>query len=94
MQGAVTLDTPIRRQLADAMIARYDEWRQACEGVRATDPVWSPEAPVDRALSFAAHQAAIDREELAAARYAEAVEDLRRLLWTPTPRLRILGFRK
>lgn len=90
MSNAVTLDTPIRRCLADEMIARRDEWREECEKVWASDPVWSPEARGDRALMFAAHRAAIDREERAAACYAEAVEQLRKLLWPPAPRRRSL----
>ena len=84
MRHAATLDTPLRRRLADVMIARRDEWRQECQRVWASDPVWSPETRADCVLAFAAHRAAIDREERAAACYAEAVEQLCKLLWSST----------
>jgi hypothetical protein len=75
------VDSAIRRRLADAVIDRYCEWREECEQVWTSDPGWSGDLRANSAMLFAAHHAAIDREECAADRYAEALEVLREQIW-------------
>jgi hypothetical protein len=59
--------TPHRR-MVDEAIERYVDWREACAGVAAYVRFSKASAP-DRSLSFAADNAALDREAPAATWY-------------------------
>jgi hypothetical protein len=57
-------------QSIDAMIEAYVDWREESGGVRSAYDRWSAASPQQALLSFAAYQAALDREAQAAVRYA------------------------
>ena len=61
-------------RLADETIEAYLCWRDACEAVERSYADWSLAARSERWLGYAAHVAAVDREERAALTYREAVE--------------------
>jgi Holliday junction resolvasome RuvABC endonuclease subunit len=56
--------------LIDDLSDAYMEWRAESAAVETAYGRWSIAASVDAASAFAAYQAALDREELAAAEYA------------------------
>jgi hypothetical protein len=67
------MSTEIRPDLVDRMIELYCDWRTACWDVRAAYDRFI-EAPVsDRAVAFAAYNAALDREESSCDAYAAQV---------------------
>jgi hypothetical protein len=49
--------------------------------VRSRYEAWSSGSKEERTTWFAVYNSAIDREESAARRYAESIEQLRRFLW-------------
>jgi hypothetical protein len=66
----------IQQQLADEAIERYVLWREACEALQSAYDAWQAAHAGERRLAGAAHAAALDREQAAAAGYAEAIEQL------------------
>jgi hypothetical protein len=70
-----------RNRLVDETIARYVEWRDECEALRASYRAWSLSVGGDRALRYAAYCSAVDREEAAARLYAAMTFRLTRILW-------------
>ena len=62
-------DVKIRPEQADELIALYCDWREECVVVEATYERFTGASTADRALAFAAYEAALEREESAAARY-------------------------
>lgn len=60
-----------RPELTDELLRLYCDWRTRCEDVRATYERFANSPRGDRAVAFAAFQAALDREECAADAYAE-----------------------
>jgi hypothetical protein len=62
---------------ADAFVARYVEWREACLELRWTDRRWSAAGGADRRTAFVAHRASLEREAAAADAYAKASQDIR-----------------
>ncbi len=60
----------IRPEQADELIALYCDWREECALVQAAYDRFSRSPAIDRALTFAAYAAALEREESAAALYA------------------------
>lgn len=65
-------------QLVDTMIEHYVDWREECATVALSYQHWSRAQRRDKALAFSAYVAALDREELAAARYRRLVEHVAR----------------
>ena len=57
--------------LVDRLIELYCEWRSVCWEVRSAYEQFTAANADDRALAYAAYQAALDREESAAGAYAE-----------------------
>jgi hypothetical protein len=69
---------PIRRSarqraLVDASIAAYSEWRPNCTEVQHAYRRWVGASGVERSCAFHSYSAALDREELAAMRYAQVM---------------------
>ncbi len=67
-------------RLVDEMIERYVNWREECAAVRASYQYWSSAEPAESRMAFAVYNAALDREECAAAVYAGAISSLERFL--------------
>ena len=65
-----------RPELSDQLIELYCDWRTRCEDVRANYERFSSAPRAERALTFAAFEAALDREESAAEAYAAHVRRL------------------
>ena len=65
-----------RPDLTDELIGLYCDWRTRCEDVRASYERFSSAPRAERALTFAAFEAALDREESAAETYAAHVRRL------------------
>jgi hypothetical protein len=61
--------------LVDALIEHYVRWREECATVASSYQNWS-RAESDRTLAFSAYLAALDREELAAARYRHLIAEI------------------
>lgn len=59
-------------ELVDVFLVRYIEWREACGDLRATNALWAAADRGHASSAFAAHCAALEREEAAAAAYATA----------------------
>lgn len=57
----------------DHLLELYCEWRNECAAVRTAYERFSTAAPPERALAFAAYEAALDREESAAQLYADQI---------------------
>jgi hypothetical protein len=66
----------IRPDLVDRMIELYCDWRTACWDVRAAYDRFLEAPASDRAVAFAAHTAALDREESACEAYAAQVQSI------------------
>lgn len=67
------MSSEIRPDLVDRMIELYCDWRSGCWNVRAAyDRFLEAPAP-DRAVAFAAYQAALDQEEAACEAYAAQI---------------------
>lgn len=61
------------RETVDATIDAYVDWRAACTDVRDAYDAWADEPVVDVELAYRVCAAAVDREEAAAAVYAELI---------------------
>jgi hypothetical protein len=59
-----------RRALVDGAMAAYTQWREECAAVRAAYRRWIRAGAAERPYAFADYNAALDREERAARRYA------------------------
>ncbi|HUA48560.1 MAG TPA: hypothetical protein VMA77_25220 [Solirubrobacteraceae bacterium] len=60
-----------RRSEVDEVLAAYSAWRHESAGVRAAYGRWARSAKQDAWFAFAAYRVALDREERAAAVYAQ-----------------------
>jgi hypothetical protein len=60
--------------LIDEMIDGYVSWREACTAVATSYENWKRAGRDDRTLAFSAYNAALDREEHAAATYRTRAE--------------------
>jgi hypothetical protein len=69
MEAAETLDPEVRPEVIDRLIELYCCWREECAGVHAAYERFSSAAADDRALTFAAYTAALDREAAASRSY-------------------------
>jgi hypothetical protein len=65
-----------RPELTDQLIELYCDWRMRCEEVRSTYGRLDSAPRAERALVFAAFQAALDREGSAADAYAQQIRQL------------------
>ena len=70
-----------RERLIDETIDAYVAWREECTGLRTVYRAWCRTAHTPGTTSFEQYTAALDREERAANRYADALGQLTRLLW-------------
>jgi hypothetical protein len=57
-------------RLSGAVVIAYAEWRGECGAVRNAYRRWTGASPAEKPLAFDAYNAALDREEAAAQRYA------------------------
>jgi hypothetical protein len=62
--------------LVEDALDAYVSWRERQAAVRDTYERWSAASTADAPDEFAAHQSALDREELAAGRYAGRIARL------------------
>jgi hypothetical protein len=69
-------------QLVDDAILAYVEWREECAEVWSTGAWWASVPSEDARRAHAAYQAALDREEAAANRYAMEVNRFHDLVET------------
>jgi surface-anchored protein len=60
--------------MVDSVVEQYVRWREECVAVAKSYANWGFAAPGEYRLAFAAHVAAIDREEKAAAVYRQSLE--------------------
>jgi hypothetical protein len=58
-------------EIVDRLMEFYCDWREQCLEVHAAYERFKVAAPADRDLAFAAHEAALNREEGASELYAE-----------------------
>jgi hypothetical protein len=65
-----------RPDVIDAAIDAYVRWREECIGARDAYRRWSSAEKADRMLASCAYVAALDREEIAASVYADAMRHL------------------
>ena len=61
-----TSNAPAASQSADEFLEGYLRWREQSAAVQSAYERWRAAPPVDRALTFAAYQSALDLEEQAA----------------------------
>jgi hypothetical protein len=66
-----TADAQVRPEVIDRLIELYCDWREECAGVHASYERFSSAAADDRALTFAAYTAALDREAAASRSYED-----------------------
>ena len=59
-------------RLGDALIDLYVEWREECLSVHSAYERWRSAPRDDSPAAFAAYNAALDREERAGAKFADA----------------------
>jgi hypothetical protein len=59
-----------QRELVDSAMAAYREWQRECGAVGSAYRRWMGASPLEKRWAFGAYNAALDREEQAAARYA------------------------
>jgi hypothetical protein len=59
-----------KRTLVDDAVAAYTQWRDECAAVRNAYRRWLGASAVRKRLAFEDYNAALDREERAARRYA------------------------
>jgi hypothetical protein len=64
------------REVVDVAIDSYVAWREECDEVRDAFKRWSMAPKADQALASVAYLAALDREEVAADVYADAMQRL------------------
>ena len=62
--------------VVDAAVEAYVRWREECAGARDAYDRWSSAAKADGTLASCAYIAALDREEIAANVYADAMKRL------------------
>ena len=67
-----------RPDLNDQLVGPYCDWRVRCLDVRAAYARFAVAPAADRALAFAAYEAALDREASAAHVYAQQIRRLDR----------------
>lgn len=60
-----------QRELVDGAVSAYREWRRECGAVRSAYRRWTGASSLEKRRAFSAYNAALDREEQAAARYAQ-----------------------
>jgi hypothetical protein len=71
----ITLSQTDRRdQLVDTAIESYMDWREQSRAVVEAYESWINAPSSQRRLAFAAYQATLDQEELAASHYASAIK--------------------
>jgi hypothetical protein len=70
MNRELVMTQQMDRQLLDAAIEAYVEWREECAGVWDAYERWAHAPEVDAAGAFVAYRAALDREESASHAYA------------------------
>ena len=70
MNVNVIKPSPHQRQVVDAAILAYVEWREECTEVWNTYAWWASAPAEDARRADAAYRAALDREEAAAKGYA------------------------
>jgi hypothetical protein len=58
----------------DHLLELYCVWRTECAAVRTAYDRFTTAEPSERALAFAAYEAALDREETAAQMYADQID--------------------
>ena len=63
-------------EVVDEALDAYVGWREECDGAREAYRRWSSAARADRMLAFCAYLAALDREEVAANVYSDAMRRL------------------
>jgi hypothetical protein len=66
--------TTSRRALIDAVVESYVSWREANAAANLAYETWKQCTRTERELSFEDYQAALDREERAAAAYQHLIE--------------------
>jgi hypothetical protein len=62
-----------KNRLSDAVVIAYAEWTSECAAVRNAYRQWRAASVVEESIAFDAYNAALDREEHAAKRYARRV---------------------
>ena len=62
--------------VVDDAVDAYVRWREECAGAREAYRRWSSAEKADRRLACCAYTAALDREEIAACVYADAMSRL------------------
>lgn len=67
------------RALVDAVFAAYVQWREECAAVRSAYRRWVAARAADKPAAFDDYNAALDREEHAAGRYAYLIGHAGRL---------------
>jgi hypothetical protein len=72
--SARSFPTTSRRALIDAVVDSYVGWREANAAANAAYQTWKQSSGGTRAPAFGEYQAALDREEQAAAAYQHLIE--------------------
>jgi hypothetical protein len=68
-----------QRALVDGVFAAYSQWRRECAAVRNAYRRWVGASAADKPTAFDDYNAALDREEHAASRYARLMDRAGRL---------------
>ena len=63
----------VHKQLVDATILSYVDWREECAAVWDAFDRWASAPAADAPTAFSAYRVALDREERAAHAYAEVL---------------------
>jgi hypothetical protein len=71
--------------LIDLLMELYLDWRQECLAVGKAYERWSSVRVAERERAFAAYKAALDREELASAVYADRLHQVARVIGREQP---------
>jgi hypothetical protein len=74
----MTMTVEVEPELVDLLIDFYCDWRRECRDVHAAYERFSGASAADRALAYAAYEAALDREQSAAEVYAEHLRRVER----------------
>ena len=64
------MNAEVKSRVVDQLLGLHGDWRARCDEVRSAYERFNAAGPADRALAFAAYQAALDREESACDAYA------------------------
>lgn len=78
------MNAELRSKVVDHLLELYCDWRARCDEVRLAYEQFNAAVPADRALAFAAYQAALDREESACDAYEAQTRRVTRAL-PPVP---------